>query len=349
MAPDKWRRVIKSQTEFSQTLIVNGNRSFEQDSDEYFPLWSQTLVGAMVDPTPVLNAYRPGEMLLTKANGASDESGKVCFPDNPKMCMSGAFGLRETVGSAGHNVDFMNYQEFHGKRIARLLMYHVDPGDSYKAQVTELTDLKDPDPDLFSVPQSVTSQTQIRSVMLSEAEMRALALQPLEIIWPQVLDGKTSGETAYYVSTDRSGRVREVLPLTVAIERGDDTARRQIMKWMFKPMVRGGVPVQAEAMLKFDFNTRAYGPANPLTDEEVRKLVSNLVEPVFPQGTSSGTTYIVSIAVDSDGNIIEEIPTEGPHELFQPCSQALAKWHFNPIMEGGRALPYRAQIVFKAP
>src|SRR5579863_4981721 len=34
-APDKWRRTIKSD-EFSQTLVVNGEKTFEQDSADYF-------------------------------------------------------------------------------------------------------------------------------------------------------------------------------------------------------------------------------------------------------------------------------------------------------------------------
>jgi hypothetical protein len=193
MAPDKWRRNIQSQTEFSQTLIVNGDQLFEQDSDDYFPLWSQTLVTAMVDPKPVLDAFRPGDRLLTKASGASDESGRVCFSGN-KMCMVGRYGLQESVGAPGHSVDFMDYRDFHGKRVARLLIYHVDPGDSYRAEVTALKDLKNPDPSLFSIAQPTLRNQQIRSVILPEAELRNLALEPLEIIWPQVLDGPPRGK-----------------------------------------------------------------------------------------------------------------------------------------------------------
>lgn len=267
MAPDKWRRTIQSQTEFSQTLIVNGDKVYEQDSDSYFPLWSQTLVTAMVDPRPVLDAFRPGDRLMTKANGASDESGRMCFPDNPRMCMGGSFGLQEVVGAAGHSVDFLNYQDFEGKRVARILIYHVDPGDSYKAQVTELTELKNPDPNLFTIGGEATSNSQqIRSFVLPEAELRSQILGPTEITWPQVLDGAITGETSFYVSVDRSGRVRETLPLSMANERANDSARRQIMKWKFKPVVKDGIPVQVEAVLNFHFNTRAYGPASPLTD-----------------------------------------------------------------------------------
>ena len=350
MAPDKWRRTIQSQTEFSQTLIVNGDKVFEHDSDGYFPLWSQTLVTAIVDPKPVLDVFRPGDRLFTKANGASDESGRVCFSGTSKMCVTGRYGLQESVAAAGHSVDFTDYHDFHGKRVARLLIYHIDPGDSYKAQVTELNDLADPDHNLFAVGQPTPRDQQIRSVILSEGDLRNLALQPLEIIWPQVLDGKTTGETSYYISIDRSGQVAEVLPLSVAVERADGSARRQIVKWKFTPTLQDGVPVQTEGILKFDFNTRAYGPPAPLTDEVVRKLASNIVEPVFPVGAAqSGSAYTLSVAVDEAGDVIEVIAGEGPHELFTPCYQAIRKWRFNPILEGGKPRPYRAQVTFRVP
>lgn len=348
VAPDKWRRRIQS-AGFSQTLIVNGNKVFEEDSDDYFPLGIQTLVTAMVDPKPVLDALRPGDRLMTKANGGANESGKMCFGPNSKMCITSPYGLAETVGAPGRSVDFMDYQKFNGKRVARMLIYRIDAGDSLQARVLTLGELKKYDEDRFSITDPTPAQRQIRSVIVPEAELRELALQPTEIIWPQVLDGSTEGETSYYVSLDRSGRVRETLPLSIANERADDSARRQIMKWKFKPVVKDGIPVQAEAVLNFHFNTRAYGPASPLTDSEVRKLASNVVEPVFPAGAASGSTFTIAVAVDADGDVIESIAGEGAHQLYQACSHAIGKWHFNPIMEDGKPRPYRAQITCRVP
>jgi hypothetical protein len=349
MAPDKWRRTIKSQTEFNQTLVVNGDKFFEQDSDQYFPLWSQTLVAAMVDPKIVLDAYRPGDRLITKANGGTNESGVVCFPPTFKMCFKGRYGMMETVGAAGHSVDFMDYQEFQGKRVARRLTYRVDAGDSYTAEVTELKDLKNPDSDLFSITEASTQEKRIRSVMLPEAELRGLAQQPLEIIWPQVLDGATSGRTSYYVSVDRSGQVAEVLPLAITAERADGSARRQIMKWNFKPTVQDGIAVQTEGILSFDFNMRAYGPAEPLDDAAARKMASKIVEPILPANAVSGSSHAFSVAVDEAGNVIEIIAGDGPRELSAPCFEAVKQWRFNVMLEGGRPLPYRAQVVCRVP
>jgi Gram-negative bacterial TonB protein C-terminal len=348
VAPNKWRRTIQSQ-EFSQTLIVNGDKVFEQDSEDYFPLGIQTLVTAMVDPNPVLDAVKPGNRVMTKANGLVDESGKMCFGPNSKMCMTTRNGLTEKVSAPGHSVDFMDYQKFKGERVARMLIYHIDPGDSLQARIMTLGELTRYDEGRFSIAESTSAQKQIRSVVVSEVELRDLALQPTEIMWPQVLDGAITGETSYYVSLDRSGQVREVLPLSVAIERADDSARRQIMKWKFKPVLKDGIPVQAEATLNFHFNTRAYGPAAPLTDLEARKLVSGMVDPVFPAGATSGSTFTIHLAVDEEGHVIESIAGDGPRELYRPCSQAVGKWRFSPILEDGKPRPYRAEIVCRAP
>lgn len=349
VSPDRWKRTVRSQ-EFSQTVIVNGGRVHEDDSSDYFPLGIQTLVTAMVDPGPVLNAVRPGDILRTKANGAADESGKICPKPGSKICMPGRFGLSEFVGAPGHSVEFTDYHEFKGKRVARRLVYRIDAGDSLMARVMTLGEYESKDDATFAISDADRSATQIRSVILSEGDLRSQSLQPLDIVWPQVLeDGYTSGETSYYLSLDRAGNVREVLPVSVAVERADDSARRQIMKWKFKPTIKDGLAVQTEAVLNLHFDTRAFGPASPLTDEEVRKLASNTVDPTFPAGTAPGTTCSVRIAVDEQGTVIESMFADGPRELVQPCMQTVGKWHFRPFLEDGRARPYRANLSFRAP
>jgi hypothetical protein len=348
-APDKWRRTIRSE-EFSQTLIVNGDRAFEQDSDDYFPLGLQTLVTAMVDPRPVLVAVRPGDALLTKANGASQESGVVCFGGNNKLCSTAPYGLREIVGAAGHAVTFTDYRDFKGKRVARLLFNNQGVGAPLMAQVTELKELKNPDESLFSIGDPTPKEYQIRSVLLPEAELRSLALEMLEIVWPQVLDGAITGTASFYISMDRTGQVREAIPVHTDNERSNDSAVRQMLKWKFKPVMKDGASVQAESILTFNLNTRAWGPASPLSDAEVRKLASNKVEPVIPPGTApAGTTYTLRAAIDSEGNLIEVIGGGGAPKLFQPCYQAVSKWHFSPILEDGQPRPYRAEITFQVP
>jgi hypothetical protein len=348
LAPDKWRRTIRS-PEFTQTLVVNGDRVSEQNSNGYMPLAIQVLTTAMVDPRSIVAAVRPGDQVRTKANGRSDESGKTCFDLAGRMCAISRQGLTEFLGGPGRSVTFTDYRKFSGKRVARLLNYTLDHGDSYQAHVDTLGELKSSDTQ-FSVPEITPKDKWIRSVVVPEAELRGLALESPNIIWPQVLaDVKTTGETSYYVSVDRFGQVQEILPLSVSVERADDSARRQIRRWRFKPLMKDGVAVQAEATWNFIFDTRQYGPADPLSDKEVRKLATGIVDPEFPSGSKSGAVCNIRIAVDTDGTVIEEIAVDGAPELTMPCMQAIGKWHFSPILESGQPRPYRAEITFRVP
>ena len=163
IGPDKWRRTIES-NDFSQTLVTNGTLVYEHDSDDYIPVELGTLLTAMVDPRPILLAHTPGDQLEIKANGRSSESGVICFGENRTYCSQHSTGLIEIVGTPGQSLTFTSYQNFKGKRIARLLIDTVGVGEFIRAQITELKELKDPEESLFTVAQSSSSQEQIRTV-----------------------------------------------------------------------------------------------------------------------------------------------------------------------------------------
>src|SRR5215472_959977 len=343
----KWRRTITSD-DFSQTLIVNGDKVFEEDSDNYFPPGLQTLITAMLDPKPILDAWRQGSTALTKENGASRESGEVCY--SAQLCGRSNYGLLEVVGLPGHSIDFTDYKPFKGKRVARRLVDSRGSGDSQTALVMQLDECKHPDESLFAIPHPTAEEKRIHSVVLSQPELQSQAVESHDIVWPQVLDGATTGSASFYVSVDPDGHVREVFPVHTANERANESACRQIMKWKFKPIIKDGLPVQAESVLTFTLNTRAWGPPSPLSDAEVRRLASNIVEPVIPRGIApKGVTYTLTAAIDSEGRLIEVIAGEGPPKLFGPCYDAVSKWQFKPFLQNGVPLPYRAEISFQVP
>lgn len=216
------------------------------------------------------------------------------------------------------------------------------------AEVTKLEKLKDPNSSLFRPNPQSPGNVPIKIEDLSQKELLKLAVEKPPIIWPQTLDGAETGLATFYFSIDRDGLVREVHPVRTANERTNDSAIRQLMRWKFKPAIEDGRPVQAEGSLTFSLNTRAFGPAQPLTDEQMRKMAEAPVDPVLPSGAvSPGTTYKVRVAVDSDGQIIEEITVAGPWQLFEPCDKALKSWHFKPMMENGQPRPYRGIVEFK--
>lgn len=349
VGPDKWRRRIVSDG-FAQTVVVNGGKVFEHDSDNYFPVGLHALATAIVDPKPLLDEYKPGGLLLTKANGTSLESGMTCFDQSHAKCVPHAFGLKETVAVPGHTVDFMDYKPFHGKRIARRIVYTVSIGDFMTSEVTDLEDLKDTDENLFAIPSATPREQQIVSATLQEPDLRSLAVEAPEIIWPQALDGSVTGKAHFYIAIDSSGKLRDVLPIDTSNERTNDSAIRQIKRWKFKQAIRDGFPVQSEGILTFDVNTRAWGPANTLSDAEMRKMADNVVAPVVVAGSfPPDTVYKLWVAVDSDGIVIEKIAAGGPPKLFGPCDAALRQWRFRPIIENGQPRPYRGLVEFHIP
>jgi len=346
-APDKYRRIIKSK-DFDQTLIVNGTDVFEENSSNYFPLQIRTLVTAMVDPKPIIEAVRPGDRVLTKANGAVNDSGITCYGPKRALCATDPNGLRETVAASGHSVDFSRYESFKGKKVARVLTNAPRLGEALMTlNVSRLEELKSADPSLFELTSKTSTQQQLRFATLSEDELRQAVLGSQEIIWPQLLDGAETGHASFYVSFDTSGKVREVQQLYTANERTNDSAINQLKRWKFTPVTQNGIPAQGEGVLTFTLNTRHWGPSTPLSDADARKLAADIVEPQVPPGKfPPGTVYTLWAAVDSDGHVIEVMAGDGPHELFMACYDALRKWHFSPIIENGRPLPYRAQIAF---
>lgn len=77
-------------------------------------------------------------------------------------------------------------------------------------------------------------------------------------------------------------------------------------------------------------------------------MAKTIVEPNVPKGSvPSGTVFKIAVAVDADGNIIEEIVLDGPGHLFTPVDRALHQWHFQPIVENGQPRPYRTIIEFQ--
>ena len=343
-APDRWRRTIQSD-QFTQTIVVNGDQVFERDSPMYMPPELDTLLTGMLSPQRIIDAVQPGDLVRTKANGASLESGVSCVDAAHRICIRTGFGLYESVGATARSVDFTNYKPFHGLRIAWRLIHTISAGDYFTAEITELEDLKDADQDLFAVAEPTPPKKRIRVEIMDEGQLRKLATDSPDIIWPQVLDGAITGKASFYISIDPAGKLREVLPIKTDNERSNDSAIRQIERWKFLPAIKDGVPVQAEGILNFDLNTRAAGPKDVLSDAEVRKLASNMVDPVIPPGkVPPGTLYKLWIAVDSDGVVIEKIIADAPPGLFGQVDHALQQWRFKPIIKDGQPQPYRALL-----
>lgn len=313
MAPDRYKRTVDS-SEFRQTLIVNGTKVFEQDSSVYFPRELRTLVTAMVDPKPILDAVRPGDRVITKANGGASGTELACLAANTGLCPKGNEGLREVVGASGHSVAFSGFEPFGGKAVARILTNAPRLGEEIVTlRITKLESLRSTEEGMFSIATATPADKQLHFVSEPEQEIRNAVIGSQEIVWPQPLDGAQKGPASFFICVGLDGRVRDVKPLYTVNERTNDSAISQIVKWKFKPFYIDGMLAQAEGVLNFTVDTRAFGPTDPLTDTEARKLASGIVEPEIRTGKySAGTIYTLWAAIDSEGKVIEVMAGDGP-------------------------------------
>jgi len=130
-----------------------------------------------------------------------------------------------------------------------------------------------------------------------------------------------------YVSVDRSGHVRETIPLNSDNSDLNDPARRQVEKWQFKPAISGGVPVQVESILTFAFSSKVEDAVTILSDADARKLATHTVEPQIVAGAAAeGTSFTVRVLVSADGKLLTvENPNNVPAAFFFARKQCLGE------------------------
>jgi hypothetical protein len=268
----------------------------------------------------------------------------VCFESPP--------GLLKSVSSPGFLAEFSDFKEFHGKNVARKISQEPDPGTKIEARVTELTELKEPDPAMFSIQAPSAMQEHAASARVSEGVARGLLLTAPEIAWMPVRDGKTRGALSLVVSVDKEGHVRETWPLNSDNPFLEDQARKAVSKWNFKPLIMEGLPVQMESVLTFAFQTSIGAPISVLSDAEARKLAIETAEPdfVLTKKPPAGTEFTVRVAVDEEGKVIGLKNINNlDMGLLGPANAALHKWRFRPYIHDGKPDRFDTDIIFKVP
>jgi Gram-negative bacterial TonB protein C-terminal len=361
MAQDRWRQEIRS-PDFSQTLIVSGGQDSEQDTGDYYPFWLRELVTAMLDPLPMLAALDKTNVQIAKPTGSEESTSCARFQSKAGVppventlfyvfCFEGSHGLPAYVVTPEYSIVFKDYKGFGKKQVARLLVTDPEPGTTIEAKITDLSPLSNIGESLFSVSQPTPKDRHVKSLVLSESVLRSLALENSPIVWPTVRSGKTDGVLSIYVCVDRSGHVRETFPLNSDNAGLDDAVRQQVEKWLFRPAISNGAPVQVEGILTFVFNTTVENPIPILSDAEARKLATKIVEPIVPAGIASpGTSFTVRVSVGTDGKMAGiENPNNVPTTLFLAAYAALKQWRFQPYLRDGKADYYKADITFQVP
>ncbi len=301
----------------------------------------------------MLEALKQGNSSIPKPRGS--ESSTTCGDlharvDRWVICFEGSRGLLSSVFTKGYAAEFKDYKDFAGKRVARHIVTDPEPGTKIEAHVTGLTELTQPDEQMFVVQQSTPPAERLRSVRVDEDTLRKLVTGSTEVDWPPVGGGLTKGGCAVYISADRAGVIREAWPKGCDNAGLQDPLRESVKKWHLKPAISNGAPVQVEALLGFTFHTTVdSSKALPeLLDAEARKLATEVVEPVFPPGSAAkGAEFIVQISVDESGKLAGVGNTHNlKTPVFLAISAALRKWHFRSYLRDGKPQYFHADLVF---
>jgi len=377
VARDRWRRTVKT-SDFSQTIVVNDGKIAEQNQGDYFPMWLNEFVIAIFELAPTqikeLKASMPdlaafqkeaAKKLPPALRGLRLDTGTQCVRNQDhagippvqntvftSVCFENPPGLLKSVSSPGFLAQFSDFKEFHGKNTARKISQEPEPGTKIEARITELTELKEPDPVLFSTQAPSAMRERVVRMRVSEGVARRLLLTAPEIAWMPVRDGKTSGTLSLAVSVDKEGHVRETWPLNSDNPFLSDQARKAVSKWNFKPLVMEGIPAQMESVLTFTFQTRIGDPIPVLSDTEARKLAIETAEPYFvlTKKPPAGTEFTVRVAVDEEGKVIGLKNINNlDMALLGPANVALHKWRFHPYIHDGKPDRFDTDITFKVP
>lgn len=365
VAPDKWRRTIKT-PDFSQDLIVNGDKVSEVITGDYYPFWLRYAVTAVFDLVPQdfvprdlpvkaagnspAGAFGTNRVISADCQRWLDQVGiapaqnsvfnTVCFANQKQL---------SALSTPYFNAFYDEYERFGQMEIARLIKINLEPGVVREVKITQLNELRHPNEDWFTIDATAPQKSLTYSMRIREGDARALLLDPTDIVWAPVNGGKTKGALSIVIYVDRNGNVRETRPLNSDNPDAQEQARKVVAGWRFKPFERNGTPIQMETLLTFAFDTTAGQEATLLTNDQARKLALSKPEfsishPKFPKGTE----YAVRIEVSERGTItgIENINHLDP-QLFAAAQAALAMWYFQPYKPDGKPQRFTADIVFQ--
>jgi hypothetical protein len=363
VSPDKWRRTVKT-NQFSEILIVNGGKTSEQITGDYYPNWLRTIVAALFDP----GAHLQGVDLSRSSDNPVLGTTRVCrrftymagiAPVSNKVFSSFCFdnGLIDFIVLPGYQADYKDYRKFAGRNVARTITERIEDGTVLAATIDELSELKSPDEAQYAVQEATAS---LQSVRVDEQILRSMAVNPPEVVWPTVRSGAEKGTLSLYVCLDRDGHIREVYELNSSNPGLSDVARDQVMKWQFKPATNNGARVQVESILTFAFETTNANPIPLLSEEEASKLILHRVEPSWPEGFApAGSPVIVTLAVKENGECSgftfvssdEANPKAmmNPRKISMienPLNLALRQWRFQQYLQNGKATEFQVRITF---
>jgi hypothetical protein len=370
--PTKYRLQITSR-EFSQTLIVNGTRTQEKDTGDFYPGWLRQFVTALLDPAPrardaVLRSgtinmsrgaqfmgrmYRPQSCVQheDQPNGTTNELTAA------KICLTGPGLKLSDVRQFDYGIGFSDYSSFGAKQIALsyAVMLSTFPSDEYmtiiRGRLTKLEPLNKPAAPLFLIAAETDPSERISTTLVSTADEEALLEQPPEMNWPPVAHGKTEGYLMLHIMTDKTGQVRSAWRVSADNSWLEPYAITQALKFKFKPWIVHGIAYQMEAPFVLHFKTALDETIPTYRGDTIAQVADGCTRHSLPTGLMpAGTPFSASVFVNEQGQLAGiDYSDAVPIELQRAANLGLYNCRFRQLAPKGIPSHYRVEFQFTAP
>ena len=148
---------------------------------------------------------------------------------------------------------FHDYQEFHGRKVARTVSGGGSP--EVTAKVVVLDDLGSTPAGFFDGDLKSGSDKPVRTVVVEELALRKNLLPGGAATWPPLENGPLEGASIADVVVDCEGHVRDVGTVVTDNPGVRDTVSAYIQAMRFKPYLADGVAVQVVSTVTLPFKT----------------------------------------------------------------------------------------------
>ena len=259
-SPTQWKREVRS-SEFHQIAIRDGEREWQKSEGDYFPEWLREISVALIEPVPqlekVLENVRNADVkrmmgstyfswMMMSSNGTVEKGMGAGIAITDKT------GLLFYGGELGWDGMFKDYENFHGRQVART----VSAGSpEVTAKVTTLEDLREIPSALFNATANGSDAPMLRTIIVDEPTLRKNLLPMDPLVWPALKDGPLEGVVTTEIVVDRAGKVREIGTIVSDNPGLSETAGKAIAAMCFNPYLQEGAPVQVVSRATLSFKT----------------------------------------------------------------------------------------------
>jgi hypothetical protein len=355
-------RFAASSPDFTLERVVEGGKTRERYTGDFFPNWLETFVRILVDPVPV-NLFRAGAG--GRLTGGPTGDGfflQRCFDRDDRMngitndltwghlCVDQQATRIESLTTLNFSYYPKDWSDFDGKTIPRT--YDVFVLDRLhvvgRLKVLEKLDATAVLPSKIANDSRI--QEPIHTEFVSTRVEEGLLEKAPQIQWPAIREGKTDGYMIVYARTDRNGQVRESSPHNSDNPGLEAFGAEQALRYKFKPYLVDGVAVQTEMPLVLHFTSRIDHPIPVLTLAQMKKQTISCHPELIRSGVLKPWEHaVVRVGVDEKGSVVDSQPSSSaPWGLLVRSWESVKQCRFRPYLVDNKPTFYRGDVELPA-